>query len=441
MSVKKKFICLGCLVMLQWGMLSTLRGDENPYRISISDIQSAVYKNWIGVPSSVDYTVYWEVYQKEGEVWNLTSHSALESFRVFCYQEDGLQDESHSGDLVGNFYVFDAKKAGVNYHLFVEGYKNGNRVAISDTANAVIGKELRAGMPLAVIQWHQWIPLNGRIPMAIVGRGEVFDNSTKAGQIAFHFIWNFLLAGLIIVLFCSHYMSLSNVFPLKRRFYIGRGFDHVYAQGISKDFQSILNEWRELAENANNHVRQGLEGENHLQLEDMRMENVRFWREKGAKTIRNLLDRLYKFRNYPVARIIQAGLQNHELGGFRWLEVSREIDQAIENRASTELEHIRRRCHMDWLWNFGTLAPLFGLFGTATGISRSFSELSFLSSEITQTELIKKLSDGIFEALWTTIEGLFVGVSLMLLYYFYYNKLNWVYSKWEEIYVHVSEKL
>ncbi|MCJ7813364.1 MotA/TolQ/ExbB proton channel family protein, partial [bacterium] len=421
MSVKKRLIYLGCLILFQGGMLSSLRGDESSYKIFISDIQSVAHKNWMGVPRLVDYTIYWEIYQQEGTQWNPADLTVCESFRVYCYQEDGLQDESHSGDLVGNFYVFNAKKAGVNYHLFVEGYKNGNRVALSDTANVVIGKELRAGKPLAVVQWHQWIPLNGRIPMAIVGRGEVFDNSTKAGQIAFHFIWNFLLAGLIIVLFCSRYMSLSNVFPLKRRFYIGRGFDHVYVQGISKDFQSIVNEWRELAENANDHVRQGLEGENHVQLEDMRMENVRFWREKGAKTIRHLLDRLYKFRNYPVTRIIQTGLENHELGGFRWLEVSREVDRAIENRASSELEHIRRRSHMDWLWNLGTLAPLLGLFGTATGISRSFSELSYLSTEITQTELIKRLSDGIFEALWTTIEGLFVGVSLMLLYYFYYN--------------------
>jgi biopolymer transport protein ExbB len=87
------------------------------------------------------------------------------------------------------------------------------------------------------------------------------------------------------------------------------------------------------------------------------------------------------------------------------------------------------------------MAPLIGLFGTATGISHAFSKLVFLKADISQTALVKELAGGIYEALWTTIEGLFVGIILMLLYFYYHNKLNWIYSKWEDIYVHVSEKL
>ena len=144
---------------------------------------------------------------------------------------------------------------------------------------------------------------------------------------------------------------------------------------------------------------------------------------------------------FPTVKIIQAGLENHELGGFRWLEVSKEVDRAIENRASSELEQLRRKSLIDWLWNLGTLSPLIGLFGTATGISHAFAQLTMLRSDITQTALVRRLAGGIFEALWTTIEGLFVGIFLMLLYYYYQNKLNWIYSKWEDIYVHVAEKL
>ena len=129
------------------------------------------------------------------------------------------------------------------------------------------------------------------------------------------------------------------------------------------------------------------------------------------------------------------------MGGFRWLEVSQEVDRAIENRASSELEHLRRKCHLDWLWNLGTLAPLVGLFGTATGISFILATLTMIHTRITQNDLINRLANGIFEALWTTIFGLFVGIILMICYYYYQNKLNWIYSKWEEIYVQVTEKL
>ena len=87
------------------------------------------------------------------------------------------------------------------------------------------------------------------------------------------------------------------------------------------------------------------------------------------------------------------------------------------------------------------MAPLVGLFGTATGISHAFAMLTMLQADITQTTLVRRLASGIFEALWTTIEGLFVGIILMLLYYYYQNKLSWIYSKWEEIYVYVAEKL
>ena len=82
-----------------------------------------------------------------------------------------------------------------------------------------------------------------------------------------------------------------------------------------------------------------------------------------------------------------------------------------------------------------------GLFGTATGISQAFAQLTSLRSDITQTALVRSLAGGIFEALWTTIMGLFVGIFLMLLYFYYQNKLHWIYAKWEEIYVHVTRKL
>jgi biopolymer transport protein ExbB/TolQ len=332
-------------------------------------------------------------------------------------------------------------KAGIKYNFVVEGYNGGSRVAISDTAYVLTGKGMVASNSEPGVQWHHWIPINGRIPMYFIGRGYVFDAATKAGKIAFHLIWNFFLMGLIIVLFCIRYLRLSQIFPFQKGVRIGKGFDDVYKQGMTADFRDIINEWRDLVEDGNEHIRNVLEQGKHSRVEEIEVENVEFWRKKGAETIRRLTARLQRLRQYPTARIVQAGLENHELGGFRWLEVSKEVDRAIENRASSELEHLRRKSHMDWLWNLGTLSPLVGLFGTATGISYVFATLSMLRTNITQNILVNRLAGGIYEALWTTIEGLFVGISLMILYYYYHNKLNWVYSKWEEIYVHISEKL
>jgi biopolymer transport protein ExbB len=105
------------------------------------------------------------------------------------------------------------------------------------------------------------------------------------------------------------------------------------------------------------------------------------------------------------------------------------------------LEVLRRQSAFETIWNLGTIAPLLGLFGTVTGISKSFDDLTLLSDTATQKELIRSLAGGIHEALWTTIEGLIIGIGFMLLYYFFQKKLEWIYSRWEEEYVSVVEKL
>lgn len=443
MAVKTRFAqyVLTLFILGQLVGVYVSKADDKKYGIYITDMRRVVHKNWIGLPRSVDCTVYWEIYEQGDEEWSPSEVSVFDSYRVLCQKEDRSLNEKKLGNIEGNFYTFSGLKVGVKYNFIVEGYRGGEMVASSDTARVVTGRELRATGSGYIVHWYRWIPINGRIPMSIIGRGYVFDQATKAGKIAFHLIWNFFIVGLIIVIFCFRYLRLSVVFPLKRLLIIPKGFNDIYQQGISKEFQNIVGDWRELVESTNAHMRNGLEKGNQIRLEDIEMENVRFWHSKGAETVRNLLNRLQKFVKYPTSRIVRAGLENHELGGFRWLEVSKEVDRAIENRASSELEQLRRKSHMDWLWNLGTLAPLVGLFGTATGISFAFATLTMLRTDITQTVLVQRLARGIFEALWTTIEGLFVGIILMLLYYYYQNKLNWIYAKWEEIYVHVSEKL
>lgn len=433
----RRMALLTCVLAL--ATLSTSQAQN--YVVQLADIQRSIHENWLSVPTSMDMVVSWNLFEDSasGRVPVETPESFR--FRAKCLHflsEQMIADEAQTTEL---FASFSGKKAGRRHAVVVELLEDESVMAVSDTAWVVAGR-LRANGPDEGTQWHYWIPLNGRLPLSLVGRGYIFDSATNAGKIAFHLIWNFFLTGAVIWLFfCWRYLSLSHVFPLSGRINIGRSFDQLYDSGIAREFENIVDQWREVTESANDHIRDGLVRSEQNCVDDIAGENVTFWREKGVEGIQKLQGQMQKFLDYPTARIIEAGLENHELGGFRWLEVSKEVDRAIENQASSELEKMRRQSLVDWLWNLGTLSPLVGLFGTATGISSAFGQLTQLRSDITQTTLVRNLAGGIFEALWTTIMGLFVGILMMLLYYYYDNKLKWIYAKWEEIYVYVTRKL
>ena len=156
---------------------------------------------------------------------------------------------------------------------------------------------------------------------------------------------------------------------------------------------------------------------------------------------KGVLDLKTGLRPLPTSRIIQAGLEIHRMGGYRWLKPSEEVKRAFEDRASNEIEILKRKSKIEWFWNYGTLAPLVGLFGTVTGITYAFQQLSKATANPDFVNTIQLLSNGIFEALWTTIFGLANGITFVIIYYYYKHKLDWIYSKWEEIYVTITEKL
>ncbi|MFQ5637746.1 MAG: MotA/TolQ/ExbB proton channel family protein [bacterium] len=144
---------------------------------------------------------------------------------------------------------------------------------------------------------------------------------------------------------------------------------------------------------------------------------------------------------FPTSKIIQAGLEIHRMNGYRWLKPSEEVKRAFENRASIEIENLRRKSRIDWFWNYAALAPLIGLFGTVTGITFAFQELGQTAMTGNFMSTIHQLSNGIFEALWTTIFGIANGIVFLLVYYYFKYKLDWIYAKWEEIYITITEKL
>ncbi|HHS14453.1 MAG TPA: MotA/TolQ/ExbB proton channel family protein [bacterium] len=426
------------------GPLAAQQDGEPLTKIHIADVNRDIHSSLLGIPKKLDLTLYWKVYEQSAEGWTqVDPQDAFQSYEVLLLDKEMKTTLLNSGSLRTDHYTFSDLKVGQGYGFVVRGVLGGRAAAHSDTVWAVTGK-LRADAETKDIKWHHWLPLNGRIPLAVIGRERFFDEATNAGKMAFHTIWNFFLLGLIIwFFFIIPTYSLRKVFPLRRSLYIGKGYDKVYQLYELPEFRNILEEWREIIKSANENIRQEIENGEHVSISEIAGANTKFWRDRGSGVVGNLVRRisLPKMEKYPAARIIRAGLENHELGGFHWMEVSKEVDRAIENRASSELEILRRKSLVDWLWNLGTLAPLIGLFGTATGISHAFAILTFLKADITQTQLVKQLAGGIYEALWTTIFGLSVGIVLTLLYYFYQNKLNWIYSKWEEIYVYVAEKL
>ena len=428
----------------QMNVVHALGTGAKSYRIHITNVNRVTHKNWLRVPNTVDCTVTWQVYEEKKNGLVPVDISSFSMYRVICKGKDKSIEKENQAETKGNFYTFYRRKVGEQYSFIVEGYVGNKLKAVSDTLRVQTGRLRADSRPSNISRWPHWIPFNGRILLAIIGRARFFDGATKAGKIAFHLIWNFLLAGLIIwFFFCIPQLRLGRVFPLENGFILGKSYDKVYERGESKEFRAIIEGWRDIVKKANKNIRQELWQAAKTNIDDIEGANAEYWRDEGSDGIRDLISRISRpsMKRFPAARIIQAGLENHELGGFHWMEVSKEVDRAIENRASSELERLKRKTLLDWLWNLGTLAPLIGLFGTATGISNAFATLTFLRADITQTDLVKRLAGGIYEALWTTIEGLFVGIFLMLLYYYYQNKLNWIYSKWEEIYVYVTERL
>jgi biopolymer transport protein ExbB/TolQ len=431
------------LILILSGAFTHCEGEVTQYKISITDIKRVVHKNWLTIPKSVDCTVIWELYEQTNGGWIQVDPNVFNYFKVICKSKKNDVQIETSEEVKGNYYTFFKKDVGQKYGIIVEGYKANKLVAVSDSAWILTGK-LRADKENNGFNWIMWIPFNGRIPLKLIGNERFFDGATPAGKTAFHVIWNFFIIGLVIWLgFCWRHLSLKKVFPLEKGLVFGRGYDEIFRRKESREFRAILDDWREVVISANKNIRIELSQGDKFKTDDIASVNTRFWRDRGTEAIHSLIKRISNsiLDRYPTVKIIKAGLENHELGGYHWLEVSKEVDRAIENRASSELEKLRRKSFLDWLWNLGTLSPLIGLFGTATGISHAFAQLTYLPRDVTQTELVKRLAGGIYEALWTTIEGLAIGVLLMILYYYYQNKLNWIYAKWEEIYVDAAEKL
>jgi biopolymer transport protein ExbB len=95
-----------------------------------------------------------------------------------------------------------------------------------------------------------------------------------------------------------------------------------------------------------------------------------------------------------------------------------DLENRLSRLGSAELNHLSHRLH--WLELVGRIAPMLGLTGTVTGLTRAFRTVAALK-QVTDPSL---LANGIWEALITTIAGLFIGIPALIAYHLYDNRLR-----------------
>ena len=109
----------------------------------------------------------------------------------------------------------------------------------------------------------------------------------------------------------------------------------------------------------------------------------------------------------PVARLVEKGIE-------RIGRPLQDIQTAVENMGNVEVGRLEKGLGM--LATIAGGAPMIGFLGTVTGMIQAFFRMSTAGNNID----ITLLSGGIYEAMVTTVGGLFVGI----IAYFGYNFLS-----------------
>ena len=109
----------------------------------------------------------------------------------------------------------------------------------------------------------------------------------------------------------------------------------------------------------------------------------------------------------PIARLVEKGIE-------RIGRPLQDIQTAVENMGNVEVARLENGLAM--LATISGGAPMIGFLGTVTGMIQAFFRMSTAGNNID----ITLLSGGIYEAMVTTVGGLFVGI----IAYFGYNYLS-----------------
>lgn len=127
---------------------------------------------------------------------------------------------------------------------------------------------------------------------------------------------------------------------------------------------------------------------------------------------RNAIEEAYKHcesTSGPIAGIIQAGLRNQRGG-------RQEVVRAIEDAGALEVAKLEKGILV--LQTISKIAPLIGLFGTVTGMIRSFQAMGGAGGENP-----RMVAAGIAEALIATAAGLVVAIPAYFLAFYFMNRV------------------
>ncbi len=453
--IRKSLVYL-TIVVVMFGFLVSDISAQTKFDIQINSIDRTIYKNFLGIPKTVDYRIFWTVLELQDGQYVNTNLDKLNDYKVIYTAGDSTFMQAQTIKVAQtDSSQITGLKVGEKYFFKVQAVDSNNQIYESQVAMILSGRQVDSAAAVdqdEEFSWLWYLPINGRFPLTFLGYGNVFDKATILGKFAFHVIWWFFLFGVLIIGYCFYNLTLSRVFPFTpatlKTAISPLNFESQFQSRKADNFfgeSGIIMGWKRVIESVEKLFEKPpkMEGDKTLDIDKLRIESATFWRDIGRKEIKKLQVDIREFEKYSTARIIRAGLANHESNGFKFMTASQEVDRAIENRAMMEREQLKGKTKIEWLWNLSATAPLVGLFGTVTGISMSFQKLAVQSERgiIDTSSKITELAGGINEALWTTIFGLTIGIVLVLFYYFFKNKMDWIYGKWEEIYVDVSEKL
>ena len=140
------------------------------------------------------------------------------------------------------------------------------------------------------------------------------------------------------------------------------------------------------------------------QLDKNFMKDIRALIHDGK--IKTATDLCQKYDS-PIARLVEKGIE-------RIGRPLQDIQTAVENMGNVEVARLEKGLAM--LATISGGAPMIGFLGTVTGMIQAFFRMSTAGNNID----ITLLSGGIYEAMVTTVGGLFVGI----IAYFGYNYLS-----------------
>ena len=153
--------------------------------------------------------------------------------------------------------------------------------------------------------------------------------------------------------------------------------------------------------------------ERFVYLRRARMDAGEFMGVVNGFLSRNALDEAYRHSEStsgPLSRIIKAGLKNQPRGRS-------EVIRAIEDAGGLEVAKLEKGILV--LTTISKIAPLIGLFGTVTGMIRSFQAMGAAGGENP-----RMVAAGIAEALVATAAGLVVAIPAYFLSFYFINRVG-----------------